>query len=251
VNAPPADAAPVEPALLAVSHGTSSIAGRAAVAALVEAVRAVRPVFDVRSGFVDVQRPDVADLLAGLPAARRAVVVPLLLSAGYHVRVDITRELAPTEGRVALAAALGPDDRLVAVLLRRLAQAGLAEADAVVLAAAGSSDRRAVEDCREVGRMLSAALGRSVTVGFLSAAEPGLRDAVALARVDGSRVVVSSYLLAPGYFQDLTEASGADLVTDPLLLPHDTPVELVDVVLDRYDAVIEPLSARETAQPPV
>ncbi|HWU47953.1 MAG TPA: CbiX/SirB N-terminal domain-containing protein [Humibacter sp.] len=238
MNGSPADIAPAEPALLAVSHGTSSQQGRSAVSALVEAVRAARPELEVRPGFVDVQRPDVADLLTALPAGRRAVVAPLLLSAGYHVRVDLARELEPTAGRVALGSALGPDGRLIEVLGRRLEAVGLAASDAVVLAAAGSSDSRAVEDCRETGRMLSAALGRQVMVGFLAAAEPGLRDAVAAARTEGSRVVVCSYLLAPGYFQDLTEASGADVVTSPLLLPHDTPPELVDIVLERYAAAV-------------
>jgi len=222
------------PALLAVSHGTSSPVGQAAVAALIDAVRAARPDLDVRAGFVDVQRPNVEDLLDEFGSDRRAVTVPLLLSAGYHVHVDLTRALEPTGGRVVLTRALGPDDRLVRVLARRLRECGLGESDAVVLAAAGSSDPRAVADCREVGDRLNALLGRDVTVGFLSAAKPRLQDAVTAARASGARVVVSSYLLAPGYFQDRVEASGADAVTSPLLSPTDIPPELVDVVVDRY-----------------
>ena len=48
-------AAATSPALLAVSHGTSSPSGQAAVAALVAAVSATRPDLAVREGFVDVQ----------------------------------------------------------------------------------------------------------------------------------------------------------------------------------------------------
>ena len=49
------------------------------------------------------------------------------------------------------------------------------------------------------------------------------------------RVVVATYLLAPGYFADLAAASGADVVTPPLLLPHEPPAnELVDIVVERY-----------------
>lgn len=225
--------------LLAVSHGTSSPIGQAAVRALVEAVRTARVPSDIRDGFVDVQRPNIDDLLDGLGSERRAVAVPLLLSAGYHVHVDLAEALAPTQGRVVLADALGPDDRLVTVLARRLQESGVRDSDVIVLAAAGSSDARAVDDCREVGRRLASALDREVVVGFLSAAEPRLPDAVvgaraSAARASGARVVVSSYLLAPGYFQDLVEASGADVVTSPLLLPDDTPPELTDIVFDRY-----------------
>jgi len=50
-------------------------------------------------------------------------------------------------------------------------------------------------------------------------------------------VVVSSYLLAPGYFHDLAVASGGDVTTAPLLAAHEpAPRELVDVVLDRFAA---------------
>jgi sirohydrochlorin ferrochelatase len=76
-----------------------------------------------------------------------------------------------------------------------------------------------------------------VALGFLSAAEPRLADAVAAARRDnpGRRVVVSSYLLAPGFFQDLVLAAGATVVTSPLLVPGaPVPRQIVDVVLDRY-----------------
>ncbi|HEU5222540.1 MAG TPA: CbiX/SirB N-terminal domain-containing protein [Candidatus Lumbricidophila sp.] len=252
------------PALVAISHGTSSEAGRAAVRALADAVESrldheygmYAEAFDAdeapagadaphapaepdvplfRLGHVDVEQPDVASALISLPGAVPATVVPLLLSAGYHVHVDLTKAVRRhTEREVRLAAALGPDPRLIDVLVRRLHQAGLEASDRVILGAAGSSDWRAVDDCLETGRALQAALGREVVVGFLSAAEPRLEKAVATARGRGGRVVVSSYLLAPGYFQDLAEASGADVVTEPLTTPTDTPTELVDVVLDRY-----------------
>lgn len=235
----PADMSSGHPtALLAISHGTSSQAGREAVAALVGAVRAASTDLDVRDGFVDVQRPNVADLIDGLGPTRTAVVVPLLLSAGYHVHVDLSDALEPTHGRVLLAPALGPDDRLAAVLARRLQESGHVDSDAVVMAAAGSSDARAVADCRDVGARLAALLGREVTVGFLSAAEPRLPDAVTAARESGARVIVSSYLLAPGYFQDLVEASGADVATPPLALPGDTPAELVGIILDRFASAV-------------
>lgn len=244
----------LQPALVGISHGTSSSEGRAAVRALHDAVAAavaeraaVSGASDgagerapsVRLGHVDVEQPDVPATLASLEPGEPAVVVPLLLSAGYHVHVDLTEAVADTSDRtVALAGALGPDDRLATVLARRLDEVGVRDDDAVVLSVAGSSDGRAVRDCRDMAKRLAAASGRDIRLGFLSAATPLLADAIADAREDapGVRVVVASYLLAPGYFQDLAEAAGADVVSAPLLVPDaPAPHELVEIVLDRYE----------------
>ncbi|MFB6609665.1 sirohydrochlorin chelatase [Agromyces sp. NPDC056379] len=235
---------PTTAALVGISHGTASPDGQAAVQRLIDAVEssasAASPV-TVRLGHVDVQQPDVAATLAALPPESPAVVVPLLLSAGYHVHVDLRREIEAVVDRpVRLAAALGPDDRLVEVLRRRLDEAGATPDDLIVLAVAGSSDARAVDDCRDMGERLASALGAPVTVGFLSAAEPRLGEAITEVRAAAGsrRVVAASYLLAPGYFQDLAAAAGADLVTEPLLTPDDAPDELVDVVLDRFAVAV-------------
>lgn len=223
---------------MAVSHGTTSSVGRAAVAALIDAVRARRPGLPVRAGFVDVQQPDVAATLGALPSLSPCVVVPLLLSAGLHVHVDLVGEVRAAVGRGAvLSPALGPDERLVTVLARRLDEAGLADGDEIVMAAAGSSDGGAVADCLATGRMLAKRLGRPVTVGFISTARPSLQSAVRTARDrrPGARVMVATYLLAPGYFADLTALAGADVVTAALLREGGAPpAELVDLVLERY-----------------
>ena len=225
------------PALVAISHGTSSPVGQRAVAALVDAVAGAHGDLAVSGGFVDVQQPDVEASLDALDDRLPAVVVPLLLSAGYHVHVDLRDELAVAPRPTALAPALGPDDRLVAVLRRRLRELGLRDGDGVVLACAGSSDARAVADCHEMGARLSAALGLRVRVGFISAATPRLADAVEAERAVAQRVVVSTYLLAPGYFTDLAHDAGADAATPPLLVDGEAPpAELVDLVVDRYRA---------------
>jgi sirohydrochlorin ferrochelatase len=233
------------PALIACSHGTASPDGQAAVAALVAAVAAARPDLEVHEAFVDVQQPDPAAVLGALPDDREARLVPLLLSAGYHVFVDLS-DIAADRERTDVAPALGPDPRLVALLHRRLVAAGLREGDRVVLAAAGSSDARAVTDCAATAEALAARLGAPVTAAYLSAAVPCVADAVAAQRLSspevnaaqdapGPRVVVATYLLAPGYFADVAASSGADVVTPPLLLPDEPPApELVDIVVERY-----------------
>ncbi|MFD4421640.1 sirohydrochlorin chelatase [Agromyces sp. NPDC058484] len=246
-----------QPALVGISHGTSSPDGRRAVRGLRDAVAAevtmrypdAAP--SVRLGHVDVEQPDVPATLGSLDPGEPTVVVPLLLSAGYHVHVDLTEAVAAASDRpVVLAAALGPDDRLATVLLRRLTEAGLRDDDRIVLAVAGSSDRRAVEHCRDMAGRLAAASAREVTVGFLSAAEPALPGAVdAARRAAGSgaprspRVVLANFLLAPGYFDDLARRAGADVTARPLLVPGEpAPPELVEIVLDRYAAASARLS---------
>ncbi|MGK5685052.1 CbiX/SirB N-terminal domain-containing protein [Actinoplanes sp. URMC 104] len=133
------------PTLIAVAHGTRSPAGQAQIRDLVARVAARRPGLDVRLAYVDVQEPKVAEVVAAVPDA---VVVPLLLSAGYHVRVDIAEAVAGTG--IPVTRPLGPDDVLLDSLLKHLPPA-----DAVVLAAAGSSDPAWRADVESVARLLS------------------------------------------------------------------------------------------------
>ena len=226
------------PVLVACAHGTRNPTGRRLIAELALAARAQRPGLTTTAAFVDVQPPTVANVVAELSAAgRAAVVVPLLLSGGYHVHVDIAGAVAAAPGTVA-ARPLGPDPRLVEVLRDRLIASGAGPADpgtAVVLAAAGSSDARAVADVEHTAALLQRTWAGRVTTGYGSAATPTVPDAVAAARAAGAeRVVVAAYLLAPGHFPDKLAGAGADGVTAPLL-PDD---RIATVLLDRFDAAI-------------
>ena len=226
------------PVLVACSHGTRDVSGRRAVLALVAAVAAARPAVEVREAFVDVQEPAVADVVRAVTdAGRPAVVVPLLLSTGYHVDVDIR---AAVEGRTAVAApALGPDDRLTTLLRERLRERGATNRDAVVLAAAGSSDPAAADAVAEVAKVLRVNDFEPVTIGYAAASRPTVAEAVAAVRREhpGRRVAVASYLLAPGHFHGLLQQAGADVVTEPLLAVDAAPdPRLVELVLARYDA---------------
>ena len=226
------------PVLVACAHGTRNPTGRRLVAELALAARRLRPGLTTTAAFVDVQPPTVADVVSGLSAdGRPAVVVPLLLSGGYHVHVDIARAV---EGSAAAVAArpLGPDERLVEVLHDRLLATGADPRDpltAVVLAAAGSSDPRSVADVENTADLLQRRWAGAVTTGYGSAAQPPVADAVAAARGAGAeRVVLAAYLLAPGHFHDKLAGAGADAVTAPLL-PDD---RIAAVLLDRYDAAV-------------
>lgn len=228
------------PVLVGCSHGTDSRAGRAAIASILVDVAHARPGLDVREAFVDVQEPEVADVVTDALAAAPAVVVPLLLSVGFHTKVDVAA--AVDRPGAAASGPLGPDPRLVEILVDRLAAAGLAADDAVVLAAAGSSDPAAADAVRVVADGLAARLGRDVVVGFGAGAHPRVPAAVEQARAGvtpGGRVVVASYLLAPGYFLDRVLEAGADVVTDALA----PDPRLAEVVLDRYDAHVAQAAA--------
>lgn len=203
--------------LIACSHGTSSLAGRAAVTALVDQVRDLLPATPVVEAFVDVQTPEVGDVVAAATASGDAVVVPLLLSTGYHTRVDIARAVAAHPGRARAVQTLGPHELVTAVLLDRLGEVDLRPGDAVVLAAAGSSDPAAAVDVRRTAQELSARVDREVTVGFAAGEGPRVAAVVEQARAGGAgRVVVASYVLAPGYFADVLARCGADATTAPL-----------------------------------
>jgi sirohydrochlorin ferrochelatase len=224
--------------LVACAHGTRNPTGRRLIAELALAARRLRPGLTTTAAFVDVQPPTVADVVAELASTGRpAVVVPLLLSGGYHVHVDIARAVDGAADAVA-ARPLGPDPRLVEVLAERLLDAGADPSDprtAVVLAAAGSSDPRSVADVEATAALLQGRWAGRVTTGFGSAARPPVPDAVAAARDAGAaRVVIASYLLAPGHFHDKLIGAGADAVTAPLL-PDD---RIAAVLLDRFDSAL-------------
>ena len=69
--------------------------------------------------------------------------------------------------------------------------------------------------------------------------EPRIADAVATVRRRGRRVVVASYLLSEGLFQDRLRDSGADLVTDPLGT-HPGVTRLIATRFQRACAVLTP-----------
>lgn len=232
------------PILIACAHGTSNASGAAEVNALRSEIGALRSGLDVREAYVDVQQPELPDVVAGAPAGEAAVVVPLLLSVGYHVKVDIARAVKSRPGSLA-AAPLGPDPRLAALLDQRLREAGATEDDAVILAAAGSSNPNASLSVEELAGQLRALRPNRIIAAYGASAQPSVPDAVGSLRAElaavgrPGRVVIASYLLAHGYFHDQLGKAGADLVTEPLL---PSPV-LAEIALERYDAV---LAARAT-----
>jgi sirohydrochlorin ferrochelatase len=228
--------------LIAAAHGTADPRGIREVHELVRMMARLRPALPISLGFVDVDVPALPSLVDRVVAdSNQAVVVPLLLSSGYHVAVDVLGEAARRPGQVEAAAALGPDSVLAEVLADRLREclddqrSSLDEVDQVVLAAAGSSDRCALLDCSATAAMLSALIDRPVEVGYVSGA--GERLAPVLARTEvrsTGRVAVATYMLAPGFFADRVRRIAGDL---PVSAPLGADPRVAGLALARYDAV--------------
>lgn len=202
--------------VIIAAHGTRDPAGVAVARRLVGLLDARLPGRPVRLAFVDVLGPTVREVLDDAPGP--VTVVPAFLASGYHVRADVPREVSAS-GRqdVTITAALGPDPLLISALRDRLRGGGWRRGDAVVLAAAGSADARAVAEVRLAAARLSAMVGSQVRVGFVATGHPQVESLVAELRAAGRhRVAVVSWLLAPGLFHRRLADVGADVVAAPL-----------------------------------
>lgn len=205
--------------LILVAHGTRRPAG---VAMIGDLAAGVSELLDrtVQVAFVDVLGPTPSEVLTRLAAQtpRPAIVVPAFLSRGYHVRADLPAHIAASgHPNVRVTPALGPGPEIGRILGQQLIESGWRCGDSVILAAAGTSDQRARTDLHRCAALLSALTGSRVDLAFAATGTPKVAQAVADVRRRGARrVVVASYLLADGLFQERLHDSGADLVTRPL-----------------------------------
>ncbi|MET9202923.1 sirohydrochlorin chelatase [Gordonia sp. NPDC003585] len=216
-----------------VAHGTRNPHGVNVIADIAALVS--RRIGTTRTAFVDVLGPTPAEVIADVE--RPALLVPAFLASGYHVRKDIPEHVAAAGRRDTIVTrALGPDPAIAAVARLRLVEAGWQPGDAVVLAAAGSSDQSACGQVYLAARQLESLIGGRVEVGFIATATPTVPEAIARARRSGRRVVVASHLLAPGLFHQRLETYGADAVSAPL----GADPRIIDLIVTRMRAAISP-----------
>ncbi|WP_433571289.1 sirohydrochlorin chelatase [Streptomyces sp. CA-251247] len=243
------------PTLVAVAHGSREPRALHTVIELLDRVRELRPGLDVRLGHIELNQPLLDDTLAGLapaPHARdgAAVLVPLLLGRGYHIKHDLPQAAAAVPGAdIRIAAPLGPHPLLVEALCSRLADAGWRPGDGagrsagVVLAAAGSRDPDSAADARTTAAMLSERLGGvPVVAAYASAASPTVPAAVrALTARGRHRIAVASYFAAPGLFAARSAAATPWIAAAPL----GAHPALARLLLQRYDdALTVPYAAQ-------
>ncbi|SES42244.1 Sirohydrochlorin ferrochelatase [Streptomyces sp. yr375] len=237
---------PGPPALVVVAHGSRDPRALSTVRALLDRVREQRPGLPVHLGHIELNEPLLTDTLADLDARATpdAVLVPLLLARGYHVKRDIPDMAAQARVRARVAAPLGPHPLLVDALHARLVEAGwrtdLTAAErrtsAVILAAAGSRDPDSATDTRHTAHLLAQRLGVPVLPAYASTATPTIPTALrTLAARGRTRVAIASCFTAPGRFA--TEcAQAAPWIASAPLGTHEA---MTNLLLHRYDESLE------------
>jgi sirohydrochlorin ferrochelatase len=209
----------IAPRLLAVAHGTASVAGSATTARLVAAISAARPNVAVDLCFLDVVAPRLPDALDDRPT----IVVPLLLSTGFHVQTDIPAAVGGYPN-VRVARHLGPHPLLVDALVDRLGDA--APAPHTTLVGAGSTRPEAAAELATTATLLGRRLERPVTVLTMGQQLRPAFEATA-------PVQVATYLLAEGQF--VTSLQRAVDGLGSVAAPLGVHPALVRLVWTRYD----------------
>jgi len=213
--------------LITVAHGTRNVLGNETSREITRRA-AERLGVEGTATYVELSEPLFADVLAG--ADRPAVVVPLLLSTGFHMRSDLPEAVAGAGAPVTMGASLGPDPMLAQAQVARLVEAGATRGQRVVLVAAGSSDADATDDQLTAVSLLSRAWDGPVRLATLS----GLGERPADVVRPGD--VVAPYLLSPGFFHEriAREVPEGTIVADVIGV-HECVVQLV---VDRATALM-------------
>jgi sirohydrochlorin ferrochelatase len=205
-----------QPALVLAAHGSADPGYQAVFDWVADRILGNRPDMDVFVGYLDHCSPQLADL----PTAG-AVVVPMLLGSSFHLTVDLP-EAAPD---AIIAAPIGPDPRLAAILADRLAAAGWVPGTPVTLVTAGTAYLRTAAD------QLADLIGVDVTPAVVAADDPAFPSLS-----DLKPVAVATYLLAPGHFADVIARCGAPVISAPI----GADPRVAEVAMSRYDAAVPP-----------
>ena len=234
------------PALVALAHGSRDPRSAETINALVNEVRSMRPDLKIAPAFLELSKPSFTTVVDRLVKAGHdeIVVVPLLLTEAFHAKVDVPTAVAQAQARhaglqIRATKVLGLERSFLEVLDLRMREALKAarvrELDALVLAAAGSSDPLANQSVARLARVWAAHHKLPVTAAFASSTPPATGEAVRAFRGQGKRhVAVASLFLAPGFLPDraaeLALEAGAVAVSQPL----GAHPELARTILARY-----------------
>ncbi len=234
------------PALVALAHGSRDPRSAASVRALVDEVRRMRPDLRIEPAFLELSKPTFATVADKLVRAgfEEIVVVPLLLSEAYHAKVDVPTVIAEaTSGhpglQVRATSVLGLETAFLDVLDRRLREAltdaRVRELDALVLAAAGTSDPLATQSVNRLARMWAARHKLPVMAAFASTSPPATGEAVRAFRGQGRRhIAVGSLFLSPGLLHDRAAELAVEAGAVAVSQPFGPDPEVARTVLARY-----------------
>jgi sirohydrochlorin ferrochelatase len=234
------------PALVALAHGSRDPRSARTITALIDEVRGMRPDLRVEQAFLELAKPSFQTVVDRLVKAGHdeIVVVPLLLTEAYHAKIDVPSAVAAAAAkhpglRIRATAVLGLEPCFLEVLDVRMREAlsvaRVRELDALVLAAAGSSDALANQAVARLARVWGAHHKLPVTAAFASSSPPATGEAVRQFRAEGRRhIAVASLFLAPGFLPDraaeLALEAGAIAVSAPL----GAHPEVARTILARY-----------------
>ncbi|HEU4946255.1 MAG TPA: sirohydrochlorin chelatase [Kribbella sp.] len=234
------------PALVILAHGSRDPRSAATVHALVGCLREMRADLRIEASFLDHCPPKPYQVFERLGAegVEEVVVVPLLLSAAFHARIDVPAVIDEARGRypdlrIIASDVLGYDDSLLDVLDRRmrteLRDSRVRELDALVLACAGSSDSQANAAVARLARVWGQRHKLPVTAAFTTATTPSPAEAVLQWRLEGRRhVAVGSFFLAPGRLPDRAELTARRAGAVAVSRPLGVSAEVARLVLLRY-----------------
>lgn len=198
--------------ILIVGHGSREESGNDEIRAFAAQWRARRPDLRIELCFIEFAPPGLnAALLQAARQARRVLVVPLILNAAGHVKMEIPEAVeqarnACPQAEILLAPHLSACDPILAILKRRLRRAMQAldmpdpTTTGVVLLGRGSSDRGANGEMAKMARWLMEEGDHElVDLAFTGITWPRLEKVVQRQATLGMRqVVVLPYYLYTG-----------------------------------------------------
>lgn len=230
--------------IIATAHGTDNAEGQATINLIREELAALLHekapgAYTVHEAYVDVQTPDLKDVVAGFGADDEVVIVPLLLSTGYHTQVDLVKAAEASAATVKVARALGPSAALARLQRQRLEEAGWDGYGDLVMAAAGSSREEGRAAVQMQSEIFSTLISQWTPHGFVADIDPKIADVADEVQAD----YISSYLLGHGFFQaklaQLDIVANGAVLANPLVVPGDEAAARVvaEVAIERLEEV--------------
>lgn len=239
------------PPLVIAGHGTRDLIGVRTAHQLLDRIREMLPGVRVEAGFVELTPPTIEEALGSvLDDSDSAVVVPLMIGTGGHVREDIPESIAKArsghpDSVVVYTRHLGSPQPMIDVAHQRIAEVSEGEDPAgitVVMVGRGTSLADVNADHVRLCRIIEEDGGYArVVPSFIQIASPSVPAALDEALKNGAeRIVVMPHFLFPGRLRTWVNEQASDwasahpevnLSVAEVIGPCD---ELAGVVVQRY-----------------